>query len=307
MNILIPDLHEDAAALRQQLPRHHQPIAQIRQIRVNPIPPRIPKRLDLLRLPAQPFRLALLHVARARARLPVAGEPNAVGWVQVDHLHLAAQTLLLRQAVHHQQRIAQDHPVRPVLRVRVELQLRLRVGDPIKPAEQIGLRRRARPALALQVADQRLGQHLLLDVDRHRRHAQRHGILRVLAAPDELRVEVGIARIEQGRRRILRLLHQRGRLRGRDVAAGHVGGVAQCFQSGGLGRRVAFLPGRHFPSPEGLWRGARGWVPAFAGMNGGEAGWRNSPRAFPRKRESSLHSPKSSARSRQCGFACSIK
>ena len=50
MDVLIPNLYEDRAALRQQIPRHRQPIPQISQIGVNPIPPRVPERLHLLRL-----------------------------------------------------------------------------------------------------------------------------------------------------------------------------------------------------------------------------------------------------------------
>ncbi len=200
---------------------------------MNAVPPCVTERFDLFRLATYPFGVAFTHFARARARLPVASETNAIGRVQVDALHLAAQPLLLRQAVHHQQRIAENHPVRPVLGVRVELQLRLRVGDAVEIAEQIGLRRTALPALALQVADQRLGLHLLLDVDRHRRHAERRRVLRVLAAPDQLRVQIRVARIQHRRRSGLGLGEQRGGLGGRDVATGHVRRMAQGFQGGG--------------------------------------------------------------------------
>ena len=66
MHILVPNLHKDRPTLRQQIPRHRQPIPQIRQIRMNPIPPRIPKRLHLLRLAGNVPGIAVLHVAAGR-------------------------------------------------------------------------------------------------------------------------------------------------------------------------------------------------------------------------------------------------
>ena len=84
----------------------------------------------------------------------------------------------------------------------------------------------------LEVGDDRLGVDLLLDVDRHRGDGQRLAVLLVLAAPDQLRVEVGVAGIHLGvlvrivlagvgrrRGRRLVLAHQRLQLGGRDVRA----------------------------------------------------------------------------------------
>ena len=66
MGILIPNLHEDRTTLRQQFPGNRQPIPQIRQVRVNAVPPGIPKRLHLFRLAADVLRLAVLNVAAGR-------------------------------------------------------------------------------------------------------------------------------------------------------------------------------------------------------------------------------------------------
>ena len=49
------------------------------------------------------------------------------------------------------------------------------------------------PALPAQVVDERLRVDLLLDVERRRLHDEVGPILRVLAAPDELRVKVSVA------------------------------------------------------------------------------------------------------------------
>ena len=50
-----------------------------------------------------------------------------IGRVEVDGLDLALQLLFLGQAGHHGQRIAQDHPVRPVGVVLVEIDLLVEV------------------------------------------------------------------------------------------------------------------------------------------------------------------------------------
>ena len=50
MDILIADLHEDRPGLGEQIARDRQPIAQIRQVAMNSVPPRVAKRLHLLRL-----------------------------------------------------------------------------------------------------------------------------------------------------------------------------------------------------------------------------------------------------------------
>ena len=88
--VLIPNLYKNRPTLTQQIPRNGQPIPQICQIRMNPVPPRIPERLHLLRLAADVLRLAVLHVPARRGPLKVRVELDAVGRVEVDALHLAA-------------------------------------------------------------------------------------------------------------------------------------------------------------------------------------------------------------------------
>ena len=90
IDVLIPNLHKNRPTLTQQIPRHRQPIPQIRQIRMNPVPPRVPERLHLLRLAADVLRLPVLHVPARRGPLEVRVELDAVGRIEVDALHLAA-------------------------------------------------------------------------------------------------------------------------------------------------------------------------------------------------------------------------
>jgi hypothetical protein len=56
--------------------------------------------------------------ALADEGLEVAAVLDAVGRVDVDHLHLPGHALLLQQAVHHQQAVAGDQPVGPAAVVR---------------------------------------------------------------------------------------------------------------------------------------------------------------------------------------------
>ena len=96
--------------------------------------PGVPIRLDHFRFSGQVL-LPILDVALAELRLEVRCEPDAVGRVHVDHLHLARQVLAAREARHHLERVAEDHPVRPVHVVTVELDrfrvVLLRVGEEV--------------------------------------------------------------------------------------------------------------------------------------------------------------------------------
>ena len=221
MDVLIPNLHEDRSALRQQIPCHRQPIPQVRQVRMDPVPPRVPERLDLLRLAGDVVGLAVLHVPAGGGPLEVGVELDAVGRIDVDALHLAAQPLPLRQRRHHLQAVAEDHPVRPVGVVAVELGAGVAVRQAVEVGEEIGLvlaRLLASPAPPHQIVDQRLGVDLLLDEQRRRLDDEVRPVFHVLAPPDELRVEVPVAAPPGDLDRILVLLrHHRLVLRGRDV------------------------------------------------------------------------------------------
>ena len=123
MDVLIADLHEDRAGLGEQIAGDGEPVAQVGQVAVDAVAPGVAERLDLLRLAGDVVGVAVLHVAAGGGPLEVAVELDAVGRVEVDALHLAAQALALGQAGHHLERVAEDHAVRPVLVVLVELGL----------------------------------------------------------------------------------------------------------------------------------------------------------------------------------------
>ncbi|ERS91502.1 hypothetical protein Q671_04060 [Halomonas sp. PBN3] len=83
--------------------------------------PGIPEGLDHLWLLGQVLVLAILDVPLVRERLEVGAVLDAVGRVDIDHLHLPGHALLLQHGVHHQQGIAGDQAVGPVALVLVEV------------------------------------------------------------------------------------------------------------------------------------------------------------------------------------------
>src|ERR1041385_1932419 len=100
----------------------------------------------------------------------------------------------------------------------VEVYLLVEVRDPIEVCEQ-KLLWFWLPLLRLlpHVLDQRLWVDLLLDVDRHHEHCQVLLILLLLSLPHQLRIERGIAGVQQRLRSGLVLLDETAQLLGRDV------------------------------------------------------------------------------------------
>ena len=84
--------------------------------------------------------IAILHVPAGGGPLKVAVELDAVGRIDVDTLHFAAQSLALCERSHHLQRVAEDHAVRPVLIVLIELSLVHTGGYAVEVGKQIRLR-----------------------------------------------------------------------------------------------------------------------------------------------------------------------
>ena len=65
--------------------------------------------------------LFVLHISSSNLRLEVAPVLDPVGRVDVDHLHLARQVFSVGKRRHDLQAVTQDHPVRPVDVVLIEL------------------------------------------------------------------------------------------------------------------------------------------------------------------------------------------
>ena len=174
MDILIADLHEDGAGIGQQIAGDGQPIAQVGQVGVDAVAPGVAEGLDLLRLAGDVVGLAVLHVAAGGGPLEVAVELDAVGRVDVDALHLAAQPLALGQAEPSpagcRRGSCGSTSSRRAGRTRSWPRS---LGQAVEVGEEVELLVARLPArcsfgLAQQVVDQDLGVDLLLDVERRR-------------------------------------------------------------------------------------------------------------------------------------------
>jgi hypothetical protein len=114
-------LHKDAAAFGKQFAGQQQPVTQVGKVGVDAQLPGVAKSPDLLRLGGEVVVLAVLDVALVDKGLEVGAVADAVGRVEIDHLHLACHTLLFQQRVHHQQAVTRHQPVGPAMRVLVEI------------------------------------------------------------------------------------------------------------------------------------------------------------------------------------------
>ena len=194
MHVLIADLHKNAAALGEQIAHDGQPVAEVREIRVDAILPGIAESLHLFGLSRDLVQLAVLDVAGTGGDLPVGIELDAIGGVEIDALHLAPQRLPLGQAGHDLQAVAQDHAVLPVLVMGVELGLRLLVDavevgvDVVEQVGGVSAGLGAFIRMPFQVIDDGLGVDLFLDIEGRGLDNQVRPVLLVLAAPGQFRL-----------------------------------------------------------------------------------------------------------------------
>ncbi|WP_366143442.1 hypothetical protein [Accumulibacter sp.] len=116
------------------------------------------------------------------------------------------------------------------------------IGEEVR--RDLALLVRALPRLAQQFVDQRLRVYLLLNVERRRMDDEVAPVLLVLAAPDELRVEVGVPRVAHLPGVLLRLVEHRLVFGGRNVPAPGVvvGDRVDVLVRGGLLGHGVILP-----------------------------------------------------------------
>lgn len=139
VNILVTDLHEDGTALRQQITGNRESVSQIREVRMDAVAPCVSEGSHLLGFAGDVLGLAVSYITAGGRPLEVGIELDAIGRIDVDALHLAAQPFALRETDHHLQAVAEDHPVRPVHLVLVELGLGVGTWKPVEVGEQFSL------------------------------------------------------------------------------------------------------------------------------------------------------------------------
>jgi hypothetical protein len=121
VDVLVGDLNEARSALVKQLAREKQAIAEICKIRVDAELPGVAESADHLRLVGQVCVAPVLNVPPVHEGLEVGPIPDAVRRIEIHHLHLPRHAFLLQKAVHDEQAVAGDQPVRPIVLVLVEV------------------------------------------------------------------------------------------------------------------------------------------------------------------------------------------
>jgi len=163
---------------------------------MNSIAPSIAESFDLLRFAGNVFGIAVLHVATGCRPLKVGIKFNAIRRIKINALNLAAQSFTLGQRSHHLKAVAQNHAVGPVLIVLIEI----RFGGFRRYAVEIGKKVGlcfgslfVGFSAAQKIVNQNFGVNFFLNVKRRNMNNQLRPVLLVLAAPDNLRIEVAIS------------------------------------------------------------------------------------------------------------------
>jgi len=172
VQVFVADLHEHASARMEQFASEQQAIAEIRQVRVQSEFPRVPVGLDHLGLTRQVRVVVVLHIAFADERLEIRAELHAVGRVDVDHLHLAAEPLVLEQRVHDDERVAEDEPILPLVLVLVRLEHLVR-DRVLRVGEQVEHRQLLFARVGLKRFEDRLRREAFVNEEGQRRNLER--------------------------------------------------------------------------------------------------------------------------------------
>jgi hypothetical protein len=91
VHVLVTDLHENGPAVGEQVAGDGKPVAQIGEIRVDAVAPGVAEGFDLFGLAGDVVLVAVRDVAARCRPLEIRVEADAVGGVDIDALHLAAQ------------------------------------------------------------------------------------------------------------------------------------------------------------------------------------------------------------------------
>ena len=208
MHVFIADLHKDGTGLGEELAGREQAVAQIGEVGMDAELPSVAEGADLFGLAGEVCGAAIDHIAFVHAELPVRAEFDAVGRVDVDHLHAPFEAFFFCQTGHNEERVAQNQAVGPmrlafrVVAVKIEFALKFGIFQAIEIVEKvelvIGGFFNASACGSAKIFDNGLGMDFFLNVDRHNRHGEVFGILFVFALPHQLRVERRVAPIQFG-------------------------------------------------------------------------------------------------------------
>ena len=162
--VLLRDLDEDAPRGMEQVPGDQEAVPQVGQVGVDAQIPGVAVGLHHLRLAHHELVVSVFRSPAAHEGLEIRAVLHAVGRVEVDRLDPTAHSFEAEQGVHHQQRIPEDQPVRPVFVVFVGAQHPFVERD-LPFAEEA---RRQRLGAALHGGEDRLRRQPLVDEQRQR-------------------------------------------------------------------------------------------------------------------------------------------
>ncbi len=97
MQVLIANLDENGTCVGEQIPRHGEPVAKVREVRVDTVAPGVAKGFDLFGFASDVVRFAIGDFVARGAPLEVRVKRDAVRRVDVNTLDFAAQPLALGQ------------------------------------------------------------------------------------------------------------------------------------------------------------------------------------------------------------------
>jgi hypothetical protein len=163
---------------------------------VDAVAPGVAEGFDLFGFAGDVVGLAVLDVAGGGGPLEVGVEFDAVGRVDIDALNLAAQAFPFGQRRHDLEGVAENHAVRPVGVVLIELRFRAFVWQTIEVGEKVYLLVLSRLLLLLcsthKLVYEDLGMDLFLDIERWRLDNEIRPILQVFPSPNELRIKIAV-------------------------------------------------------------------------------------------------------------------
>ena len=93
----VPDVRFHGAGFGQQVSGDSEAVAQIGEVGVDAIAPGITKGFDLFRFAGDMTGVAVFDISTGGGPLEVGVEFDAVRWIKIDALHLAAQAFAFCQ------------------------------------------------------------------------------------------------------------------------------------------------------------------------------------------------------------------
>lgn len=120
MQVFVRDLYKYGTGVSEKLASEKQPLLEVGEVTMDAKRPSVAVGADHFRLAAN-VCICRANCLVAHLILPIRRKFDAVGRIEVDHLHLARQPLAATEGTHHLQAVAEDEAVGPIDIILVEL------------------------------------------------------------------------------------------------------------------------------------------------------------------------------------------